>query len=280
MFKANGEGLQLDLFSWDQVKTGEGFCALENLDLKKAVIIFEDILSKWEGHPAASAGLKMAVEWDNALGEIEGLPKDDAVISLWEKVRSYTFGQCDGAFRRALIKRAIVLLEDDHSLHIPVDLYLGDLYLEIEDYEKAEQAYRRFIERHSADGRTLGCLGNCLWRQGKKGEARVTYAKALLLVPWEVELAEIDDKELVDALVEEDIYSAAVYGWLRRVLPFVDVEVETPHDSNHGWSLLVYQTLRHAEKARVKGDHEGMVEQRRLLKEVAPAVFLEYMGRI
>ncbi|HAM53767.1 MAG TPA: hypothetical protein DCP92_24885 [Nitrospiraceae bacterium] len=274
------EGLQLDLFGWERVKTGEGFCALANLDFKKAVIIFEDVLSKWEGHPDASTGLRMAVEWDNALAEIEGLPKDNAVIFLWERVRSYTFGQWGGAFRTALIKRGIVLLEDGDSLHIPVDLYLGALYLEIEDYGKAEQAYRRFIERHSADGRTLVCLGNCLWRQGRKGEARATYTKALLVSPWEVRLEEIDDKELVAAVAEEDIYLAAVYGWLRRVLPLVAVEVDTPHDSNHGWSSLVYQTLRRAEKARERGDHEGMVEQRRLLKEAAPAVFLEYMGRL
>jgi hypothetical protein len=45
-------------------------------------------------------------------------------------------------------------------------------------------------------------------------------------------------------------------------------------------SLRVYRAIIEAEKARAKGDHDGMVAQRRLLKQLAPGVFLEYMGRL
>jgi hypothetical protein len=123
-------------------------------------------------------------------------------------------------------------------------------------------------------------LGNCLFRQGKEDEARFAYAKAFLCAPWEVELDELDDKELLEAIADEDIYSAAVCGWLRRVLPFVEVEVGSPHDRKHEESLLIYHAVGRAERARAMGAHEEMVEQRRLLKRLAPAVFLEYMGRM
>ncbi len=124
------------------------------------------------------------------------------------------------------------------------------------------------------------CLGNCLLRQGRKSEARVVYATTFLSSPWEVELEAIDDKEMVEAVADGDIYSAAVRGWLRHVLPLVDVERGSPHDGKHAEALLVYQTVRRAETARAKAAHDEMVEQRRLLRELAPAVFFEYMGRM
>lgn len=274
------EGLQLDLFNWDRVKVREGFIALARLDLKKAVLMFQDVLSRWQGHPDAAAGLRMAGAWDESLRRSEALPKEDAVAFLWEKIRSYPFGQSGQALRRELIQRAIALMEGDCYLHIPPDLCLGRLLLEVEEYVKAEEALTRLLERRPVDGRVLLCLGNCLFRQGKRTEARVVYARALLSAPWEVELGEIDDKELAGAIADEDVYSAAVRGWLRHVLPLIDVEVGSPHDRKHEGALLVYQTVRRAERARASGAHDEMVAQRRLLKEADPAVFQEYMGRM
>lgn len=274
------EELQLDLFNWDRVKVREGFMALARLDLTEANRIFEDVLSRWQGHPDAAAGLRMAGAWDESLRRAETLQKADAVAFLWERIRSYPFGRSGEALRRGLIQRAIALMEGDCYLHIPPDLCLGRLLFEVEDHLKAEEALKRLLERRPVDGGMLVCLGNCLFRQDKKSEARVVYARALLSAPWEVELDEIDDKEVVEAIADEDIYSAAIRGWLRHVLPLVDVEVGSPHDRKHEETLRVYETVRRAEKARAKGVYEEMVEQRRRLKQVDSAVFLEYMGRM
>jgi hypothetical protein len=101
-----------------------------------------------------------------------------------------------------------------------------------------------------------------------------------LLVPWEVERDLIEDRELLQAIPDEDVYSAAVCGWLRRILPLIELKVESPHDEKHEESLCVYRAVVGAEKARFKGEYDAMVEQRRLLKQLAPGVFLEYMGRL
>ncbi len=45
-------------------------------------------------------------------------------------------------------------------------------------------------------------------------------------------------------------------------------------------STLQFRNVIRAEKARAKGDHDSMVEQRRLLKQLAPGLFLEYTGRL
>ncbi len=274
------EELQLNLFSWDRVKVAEGFSALGGLDFAKAQVTFQGILSKWPGHPDASAGLGMVATWADFLGAAEALQKRDAIVSLWERIRPYSFGQCGHALRRALLQRAVALLEEDADLYVPPDLCLGRLLLEIEEYGKAEAAFRHLSEIHPHDGRILVWLGNCLFRQHKTSEARVVYARAFLSASSEVKLEEIEDEELVKAIADEEVYSAAIWGWLRGVLPLVEVEEAPGLDRKHEEALRVYQTVRRAERARAKGAHEEMVEQRRLLRELAPAVFLQYMGRM
>lgn len=274
------EEVQLNLFSWDRVKVGEGFSALAGLNFAKAQVTFQNLLSTWPGHPDASLGLGMAATWADFLRGVETLQKRDAIVSLWERIQLYSFGQCGHALRRALIQRVIALMEEDADLYVPPDLCLGRLLLEIEDYGKAEAAFGHLLGIHPCDGRILVWLGNCLFRQGKTSEARVVYAKVFLSTPSEVKLEEIEDKELVEAIAGEEVYSAAIWGWLRGVLPLVDVEEGPPHDRKHEEALRIYQTVRRAEKARARGAHEEMVERRRLLKELAPAVFLQYMGRM
>ena len=241
---------------------------------------FEDTLQKWHGHPEAAAGHRMAFDWIDFLKKTETLKKEDAVIFLWEKIKSYSFGQGGQMLRKGLIQRIITLLEGDYCFYISPDLCLGCLYMEIAEYSKAEEALKMLAEQHSRDGKILVYLGNCLGLRGRTAEARAIYAKALLTSPWDMKLEGFTDKELVEALVEEDIYRAPLYGWLRRILPLIDIDLEEPHDKNHEWLLMIYNTIKLAEKARLQNDHKKMVELRRLLKESEPAVFLEYMGRI
>jgi len=271
---------QLNLFGWDRVKVGEGFSALGRLDLPGAVVIFEEVLARWPEHPDASAGTAMVAAWDDDLRETERLQKGEAAAALWDRIKPYPFGPWGQAFRRGLIQRVIALLEGDCHLYVPPDLCLGRLLLELGDHGGAEEALRELLGRHPHGARILVCLGNCLLRQGRTGEAKVVYARALLAAPWEVEPEAIDDKELSEIITDQDVYSGAVWGWLKRALPLVDVEVGSPHDGKHEASLLVYQTVRRAERARAKGAHEEMVDQRRLLRQLAPAVFLAYMGRL
>jgi tetratricopeptide (TPR) repeat protein len=274
------DSLQLNLFSWDRVQVGEGLEALAFLDFRKAEGIFKGLLSRFPGHPEASAGLTMTTDWAAILETTSALEKHDAAAALWAATKGYTFTPGGEQLRKALIRRAIGLFDGDPHLYIPPDVCLGRLFLEVEEYEAAERALGQVLNAHGPHGGLMVCLGNCLFRQGKRAEARFTYARAFLLAPWGVERDQIEDRELVQVIVDEDPYWAAVYGWLRRLLPLMDVQVESPRDKNHEAALLVYESLRRAETARTKGDHDAMVEQRRRLKRLAPGVFLEYMGRL
>jgi len=195
---------QLNLFSWDRVKVGGGFNALATLDLAKAVRILEDVLSRWPGHPDASAGLRMALAWDASLKEVEALPRKEAAAAFWERIKAYHFGQGGEPLRQGLIRRAIALVGSDWSFHLPPDACPGRFLFELEEYGQAEVALTRLLERRPFDGRLCVCLGNSLFRQGKQSEARLAYAKAFLVAPGEVEREQIDDRELLNAISEED----------------------------------------------------------------------------
>jgi hypothetical protein len=133
------EERQLSLFSWDRVKVVEGFEALTGLDFGRAAGMFEAVLSKWPGHPDASAGLAMATEWASILRTTGGLQKGDAAATLWATVKSYAFGQGGQKLPEHIIRRAIALLDGDPHLYLPPDLCLGRLLLELGDYEGARK---------------------------------------------------------------------------------------------------------------------------------------------
>ena len=71
---------------------------------------------------------------------------------------------------------------------------------------------------------------------------------------------EIADRELLDAISDEDIYSGAVYGWLRRALPFVDLDVRLPHDRAHEQAIECPASFRsdpgwHPPEENVAGEY-------------------------
>jgi hypothetical protein len=76
------DGLQLNLFSWDRVQVGEGLEALAQLDFRKVEGIFARLLSRFPGHPEASAGLTMATDWASVLETTSALKKHDAAATL------------------------------------------------------------------------------------------------------------------------------------------------------------------------------------------------------
>ncbi len=274
------QDLQLDLFSQDQIMIREGLCALAGLDFVKAKAKFERVLSRWTSHPDALNGLRMAVTWDAWLHEAEGLLSRDAAAALWWRIKANPIENGGEGLRRGLIRRAVAFIEEDRDFYLSPDVCLGRFLLELEAYGEAEAALTRLLERRPNNGRLWLCLGNCLFRQGKQSQARLAYARAFLVAPGEVERGEILDKELLEAIANEDNYVAALSGWLKDILPLIEVDGVIPLDQRHEKSILVYQAIRRAERARTNRDHEEMVEQRRFLKELDPAVLQAYLERL
>lgn len=271
---------QLDLFGQDRIKLGEGYAALARLDLDKAASIFSGLIMENPDFAEAAEGKAMAMEWSDALWQIESLKPEVAAVSLWERIRSSSFGQWGGGLRKALTKKLIALIGSDHDFYAPPDLCLGYLYYELADYELAENSYRRLLNKHPDDSRFLCRLGNSLFLQKRLSEARRCYTRALLMAPGEIDPMTLEDGELRSIIKEVGPFTAPIHGWLRGALQLLDCSEADPENGEHERALLIYRTISLTEEARRKREHREMVEQRRALKEIAPEVFEEYIARL
>jgi len=77
------------------------------------------------------------------------------------------------------IGKAMKMTEEyDHFL-----IRVGEIYEETKMYDEALIAYENYLEKfpHDYNGYTL--IGNCLYKLGKKEEARTAYKKALEIMP-------------------------------------------------------------------------------------------------
>jgi tetratricopeptide (TPR) repeat protein len=268
---------QLDLFGIDRIKLGEGYAALKQLDLDRAASIFNELILENHDFSDANQGYAMAVEWSDTLWDVETRIHQESATVLWHKIQTYPFGQWGGELRTALIRKTIALIDGDATFYIPPDLCLGYLFLELADYERAEGAYRQLLEKQPNDTKLICRLVNSIFLQKRQSEARHYYAKALLAFPLEAHPNSLEDTEVKDIIKECGVLLAPVYGWLRGVLPLVDIDDIRAMDEEHAKALIIYRSVYLAESARKKRDHQDMVVKRRDLKQLAPEVFEEYI---
>lgn len=271
---------QLDLFGQERIKLGEGYAALARLEPDKAAAIFGDLVRENPDFADAAEGKAMAIEWGDSLWEIESLKPEAAALSLWDKVRSASFGFWGDGLRKALIRRAIDLIWNTEDFFIPPALCLGFLHFEAGQYEQAERALRKLLEKHPDNIRLLCLLGNSLVLQRRPAEARSLYAKALLRSPGDLDAGAFSDDATAALVRMHGCCLAPIYGWMEGVLPLLDAGQETAHDQEHDRALGIYRVITRAERALKRRDHAGMVEQRKILKELDPEFFAAYLARI
>ncbi len=274
------DACQLDLFGLDRMKLGEGYAALSALDLDRAASIFNSLTLDKPDFGDAREGFVMAAAWSDILWEMETRGPQDSAVFLWEKIQSYDFGQWGNGLRKGLIKRLIDLIGNDDGFYVLPDLCLGFLHAELAEYERAEDAFRRLLERHPDDVRIMCRLGNSLFFQKKLSQARHLYAQALLAAPADVDFCAVEDPEVRGLVKECGPIMAPVYAWLRDILPLVDVADISSDDLDHEKALKIYHIITLAEEARGKGNHQVMVEQRRILKKTDPEVLEEYLVKL
>jgi tetratricopeptide (TPR) repeat protein len=270
---------QLDLFGQDRIRLGEGYAALARLDLDRAATIFNGFALENPAFGDAKQGFAMASAWSDILWDLETRGQQDAAVFLWEKIRTYDFGQWGNGLRKALIRKLTGLI-GDAGFYVPPDLCLGFLFFELADYERSEDAYRSLLKISPNEARLLCRLGNSIYLQRRRTEARHHYVQALLASPRDVDPSMIEDAELRDIIKEYGVCPAPAYGWLRGLLPLIDLADIQATDEEHAKALAIYRAVLDAESARRKRDHRDMVEKRRNLKEVAPELFQEYIAFI
>jgi tetratricopeptide (TPR) repeat protein len=281
-------GSQLELFSWDVNEISKAYKALSSLDFEIAKSAFSKVLKQIPDNSSAIHGMQLVADWQEIFQVEETLEREAWIVFLWKKIRTYDFGVDPKSLhlRQKLIEQLIVAIDNNPLHYIPPDLCLGYLLIETERYIEAEGALRTLLIDHPNNARLLGYLGDSLWMQGRKDEARVVYAKALLTAPNEVSIDDIRDKRLAEMVQESGCYMALIRGWMEGILPLVDIEGKFDKWSADNQALRkreglsAYILLNEAEKARRNADHEKMVSYRKELKVEAPEVFRLYMEHL
>lgn len=267
--------MQLNLFQWDLIETGRGFESLAMLDFAEARRRFAKVLTALPEHREASRGLRDVEFWEDAVSEADRLELDQAIGFLWGSIRRFPFENYGGrnSLRLTLLGRLLVMMSHREALYIPPDLCRGFLHLQLGDYAAAASELQRLLERLPDNGRLRAYLADALWMQAKKEAAAETYAVALLASPHEVNASALRNRRLAELIREHGPDLAPMYGYMTGELPLVKPEAKAA-----GREARAYMCLVAAERARLGGDYPAMVSARRDFKELAPAVFRDYLN--
>lgn len=269
--------MQLNLFQWETIETGEGYQNLSRLNFAEARRHFAQALVTNPDHQGARRGPEETAFWEERLTEAEPLPAEKALVLLWERMSGFTFS--DSAYhlalRQSLLRRFLTILsgmdEGDIWFHQPA-LCRGVLHLQLHENTEAERYLRTLLRERPDNGLLRRYLGDALWGQGREDAARSEYAASLLLAPEEVNAETILAPGLRAIITEQGPALAPIYGYFAGLLPLVEPETETQTDA-----ARACEYLRQAELARTQGHHQSMVAARRALKGHAPGILADYL---
>jgi tetratricopeptide (TPR) repeat protein len=271
--------VQLNLFSAERLKVGEGFEALVELDLDRAGELFDTVLARKPEVGDARAGQEIVAYWQSVMEQCQKLDGREQAGFIWQRIKELSEDPLllPSRLKRSLIGKVIALLQEHDTVLTPPDLCCGYLYTELGEYQQAVASLKAALERSPDSARLRGFLGDALWCLGRETWARAEYARALLTSAGDVSIADLRDPRLLDVISHYGLEMAPVYGWLKGVLPLLD-----PGQVSFGNEQVAdaYRCLFAADQARLSGDQDAVVERRQLLRESFPDLFAAYMKKI
>jgi hypothetical protein len=78
--------MQLNLFQWETIETGEGYQNLSRLNFAEARRHFAQALVICPDHQGARRGQEETEFWEESLAEADPLPSKKALVLLWERM--------------------------------------------------------------------------------------------------------------------------------------------------------------------------------------------------
>lgn len=269
--------MQLNLFQWETIETGEGYQNLSRLNFAEARYHFAQALVINPDHQGARRGQEETAFWEENLNEADPLPPEKALVLLWERMAGFAFS--DSAYhlalRQSLLRRLLSILsgmDEGDIWYQPPALCRGVLHLQLNENAEAERSLRTLLREWPDNGLLRRYLGDALWRQGREDAARSEYVASLLLAPDEVDAETIPVPGLRAIITEQGPALAPIYGYFSGILPLVEPETEA-----QTFEARACEYLRQAELARTQGHHQSMVAARRALKGHAPEILADYL---
>lgn len=266
--------MQLNLFEWDIIAIGSGYSSLARFEFHEAHGFFARVLQALPDHPRASQGIKDTEYWEQTFRELQLINGEEVFRLGWNSICRFRFdhSQNHSLLRLNVLRHLQTMMNDRPDFYDPPQLCSGYLLLQLGKFGSAEQHLCLLLETQPNAGLIHLYLAESLWLQKKEELAGPSYARALLLDPFETCRQNISNKILVRLCEERGPALAPIYGFIAGILPLVDVEVMPSSPE-----IRIYAVLRRAEQSHRNGSHQQMIAARRELKYLAPEIFHDYL---
>lgn len=311
---------QISLFAQNMLFVNQGIQAFENMELEKAVDLFQKQRSLYPKGYNISSKLKAAEFLIQGMREAPGEPGEvpGYLCRLWDSFEDYA--RAEGMEREAFSARA----KGSYFAHVlqevgraglaglgmlPEDIPVGFILLRAGRYKEAVRSLQECIVKMPGNAALYGWLGDAYLLRGEPAVARQCYREAFFIDPAAIDWRHLEDADLKqlkqDILLEYDFDSDLAQEWLpsharieglfeRRAVGLNDGLKEMVDDylaSEKAWSKE--KTPHRAAKLFLRGmvlcenaenlkfiKKIDLIQVRRVMKQVNPDLFEEFLERV
>ncbi|MBR9999530.1 MAG: hypothetical protein KFF73_11190 [Cyclobacteriaceae bacterium] len=271
------QGRQLSM--WDNISLESGFRCLMAMDLDNAIQYFRNSLEKGSGDQKI---IKLLIEvcqyWKNRIQSVHQTElSSESVEELLEDYNRFHFTPEMAGLEKALLMYIAEMVLKVQGICFGSIENAFDFLIRKKEYGTAEKIISQYMDGHPEERYSLYLLAQVQWMQLNHNEANISYARAFICCPGKTPLARIENKKLNDLILAYGNFLAPAYGWIKNILPFVQIpELIVTENAEHASALESYRLLQEAHRALKKNDMTSCINYRKQLKLHAPELYDEY----
>lgn len=276
--------MQLDLFSQENMQLSKAFEMVRSLQFAEALQCYKAILRQNPDQPQALEGSHLAAKWNSVWRQCGHFNREDDVHLVYQELleSEATWG-ISPSFKMAVLQKLTAEMERLNMHFLEEGLSLGDLWMEIEEPDRAEVEYERYLKEQPHHAYWHMQLANSQYIQHKQRPPAVHYTLALLYGLSANDYPRIQHPGLRNYLTEHKPKHPAAMVWIMGFLPLLRPNELNPHPASDkekpSEEIALYQLLITAENQR-KGNSRQMLAARKKLKEANAEVFEAYLKKL
>ncbi len=277
---------QLPLFDWPTSIMGEGYRRMADFRFEEAEEFFDAVRHSGQGEEEEiEKALHACNYWQALIEKNKTNPGVHPLSKLYEEFCQYPFGNNSGLhqLKEALLEYFAerLISEDRFYIHEngTQNNTAADLLMKLRQYKKAEKITLHRIEERPDDIQLRYLLAQIQWLNSQKGEAKKSYAKALLSNPCRAPFHRILYQSLHSLIEDVGAEMAPAYGWVQGVLPLVPLDENLDACSElHQRALKCYRLLWSADRSLRNKNIDACVKYRKKLNAEDPELYEEYFA--
>ncbi len=275
---------------WDNVALENGYMLFSVLNLKEAIVQFnEALLSPIADQESTQAAVDACVYWQKMLGSALELPANGSpsehdnqfVSEVLEAYMEYPFDSRMTGFKKKLLENLVHIFQHKCTLDLNTFETIFDLLLDLKMYPNSKNLASHYVQQLPKKYSLLYFLAQAQWLNKNTTEACCNNARALLYFPDRKLKNRIVHGQLEQFVDAHGMEMAPVFGQLYEILPEVLLnDGIQPLNKLHQNAIRSYLLLHKLVKTENIDNHKAQIQYRRQLKKQAPILFEAFMRRL